>query len=147
MNRRSDHDIFAASREAGYVGGGYYNPVDEFVHVARPLISDRLSDLCRNTEMSLNAGDEPTYLVGDIYTELQSLLLPGELLFAMYDKGKFKIAAYIHSEERLMDFEVQISSTLLVKCGFFAVERHKADKGLTREFRSADTEHNVEEYR
>jgi hypothetical protein len=122
------------STNAGYVGGGYYNPIDQFVDVARPLVSERLAELLKNPEMSLNAGDKPTYFVADIYAELQHLLLPGELLFAMYDKGNFKVAVYISGEERLMDFEVQVNSDMLRRCGFFAVYRNQADKGLTHEF-------------
>ena len=134
MNKRSDIDIFNASMEAGYVGGGYYNPFKEFFNVARPIVSERIMEISNNSKMTLSNAEDYTYLVANIYAELQILLLPGELIFAVYDNGRHKMAVYIHGEERLMDFEAQVNSGDFCRCGFFAVDEQHANKGLTREF-------------
>jgi hypothetical protein len=134
MKAHSDYELMISSLNAGYVGGGYYNPVDEFVRISRPLSSERLEGLLKSSEMSLVSGGEPTYFISNVYAELQSLIKSGEILFALYDKGKYKMSVYIHGEERLLDFEQQIQLGTLTRCGFFVVDYQNANEGLVREF-------------
>ena len=134
MSVRSDWEILQASANAGYVGGGYYNPVNEFVETARPLSSARLAECCKSSVMSVSSDDKLTYVVATIFKELTSQIRPGEEIFAMYDTGNYRITVLIPGEERLMDFEVQVQSGKLTRCGFYALDREQANKGLARDF-------------
>lgn len=133
MRIRSDYKIFLDSLESGFAGGGYYNPVDEFFNVARPITSERLEELCKSTDMSLEMGNNATFFIATIHAELQSLLMSGEILFAIYEKVRYKIAVYISCEERLMDFEMQVRRGTLLRYGFFGLGEQQANEGLARE--------------
>lgn len=136
---RSDSEILASSASSGYVGGGYYNPIDEFVKIARPLASDHLTGLLQDTNISQDDADRQTFVISRILGELLSLVAPDELVFAAYDKGRYTLAVYIVNEERLMDFEIQVSSGALKRVGFFGLARDRATEGLVREFVPPDT--------
>jgi hypothetical protein len=135
MNPRSDWQILRASLDAGYVGGGYYNPVDEFISRARGLRSKRLDTLSQGARgMAINESPHFTYVVANLYTELSSLLLTDERVFGVYARKHYSFSVLITGEERLMDFEVQVNAETLRRVGFFALNKHQANEGLRRVF-------------
>ncbi len=132
---RADSEILEASLAAAYVGGGYYNPVDEFQDQARPLTSERLSEITRcPPHLSTEVGTEPTFHVARLHQELLSLAAPDDTVFGMYDTGSYTFAVLITTETRLIEFELQVASGALERCGFFALHRHQASQGLARDF-------------
>lgn len=134
MKILSDHEVFNASLEVGYIGGGYFNPVEEFIAVSRPLTSEKLKNLLFDSEMNLEAHGEPTFFISNIYSELLTLISPREFLFGLYDNGKYKVAILVRSKERLMDFEFQVLSGRILRCGFYGVDENAAKLGLRRVF-------------
>jgi hypothetical protein len=135
MTLRSDLDILQTSLSTGYTGGGYYNPVEECVAVGRLLTSPRLEELCKlPLRMSTDTDAEHTFHVAALYQELISLVARDEVVFPLYDTGRYKFAVYIYSEERLIDFEVRVAAGALKRCGFLALDREQANKGLRRDF-------------
>jgi hypothetical protein len=135
MNFRSDAEIMQASLEGPYVGGGYYNPIARFMEVARQLKSKALADRLTNSlRASLKPSGEPTFSISPMYLELRKLLGQDEFLFGVYEKPQYRFAVFIHREERLMDFESQVASGALTRCGFFGLERSQANEGLMRVF-------------
>ena len=131
---RSDYNIYKASQDAAYIGGDYYNPVEEFFEIARPLESSKLMDLLEDQNLSLKENSLPSYIVASIFKELNALKNTGEYVFAAYDRGKYKIAAFIYNEERLMDFEAQAIGGNVKRVGYFAVKEKDANKGLSQDF-------------
>lgn len=78
---------------------------------------------------------ELTFYVARLHQELTSLAEPGEVIFGMYEKnGQYRFAVQITTEERLMDFEDQVSFGTLRRCGFFVLDGNQADEGLIRDF-------------
>jgi hypothetical protein len=135
MNSRSDAEIMRASLEESYVGGGYYNPVEEFMKVARRLESQILTNTFNDLSvMSIEGSAPPTFVVTSIYLRLRDLLDPDELLFGVYERPQYRFAVLIHREERLVDFESQVASDALTSYGFFGLGRSQATKGLMRVF-------------
>jgi hypothetical protein len=134
MNVRSDQQILKASLNAGYVGGGYYNPVGEFLARARRLQSDALNELLQG-DMSSGDSAESTFFVAGLFKQLSTLIHSNERVFGVYARKYYQFAVLITGEERLMDFEVQVSSKTLSRIGFFALDKQKANEGLRRVFK------------
>ena len=139
MTRRSDAEILQASVQAAYVGGDYYNPVDEFLSVARPLRSEQLRSARISAAMTTSPLDKPTFSIATLLVELKSLLRPDEVLFALYERPSWKFAVMIPTEERLLDFETQVNDRALTRRGFFAIQKKHANKGFARDFKPRDT--------
>ncbi len=138
MDRRSDYEIYIDSQQAGYVGGGYFNPIEEFYLVSRDLVSKTTKNLLSHHEFDCNQKDVRTFYISNLFKDLQSLLLPNESLFGSYDKGDYKIAVFLRSEERLLDFEHQVIYGNINRIGFFGVDDQYVDKGLMQPFVSSD---------
>lgn len=137
MKPRSDFEIWQATTSPGYIGGGYYNPLEEFLDLARSLNSEALKKLSPlKSPMSVFA-EESTFFVFHLYDELLSLTASQEMIFGVYDRGSYQFAVAIPNHERLMDFEVQVNQGTLVRRGFFALGRKEANVGLMRAFRPA----------
>jgi hypothetical protein len=135
MSVRSDWQILKASLDAGYVGGGYYNPVGEFISRARRLRSKRLDELSQGARvMAISESSNLTFVVASLYKELSSLLLTDERIFGVFARKHYRFAVLITVEERLMDFEVQVNAGTLSRGGFFALNRQQANEGLRRVF-------------
>jgi hypothetical protein len=134
MSLRSDLEILNSSLEAGYVGGGYYNPVDEFMQFARRVLSEKVEKYCSASTMSLTPEMKATYVVATVFREITASLKSDECFFAVYDTGKYRFAVLIPTEERLMDFETRVHDGGLRRYGFFALNRKQADVGLVRDF-------------
>lgn len=134
MIDRSDAEILRASRERGHVGGGYYDPPDEFLAMARRLGSPLIEWFSEGPEVELTLDGKPTYLIAQLFRELTSRIRRDELLFAVYDNRRYRMAVFVPTEERLMDFEQQIVTGKLRRVGFFALAARQAEVGLIREF-------------
>ena len=127
---RSDYQILLASEAAGYVGGGYYSPAEDVPAKGRLLQSLSLEGLLLQKNISMSDENEPTYVIEAMYNELVNLLIPGEILFGVYDSGDRRMAVQIPSVERLVDFECQLPSYRLTRVGFFGVVEAQANLGL-----------------
>jgi len=134
MNARSDAEILRSSEDIGYVGGGYYNPSEEFLAIARQLSSPLIDWLSDGPHVELDLSAKPTYLMSELYRELTSKLRRDELLFGVYDNRRYKIAVFLVNEERMMDFERQVLTRKLRRIAFFALASRQAEVGLVREF-------------
>jgi hypothetical protein len=135
MSPRPDWQILKASLDAAYVGGGYYNPVGEFITRARKLRSKRLEELCQGASvMAVNESPDLTFVVASLYEEISSLLRTDERNFGVYARGPYRFAVLITGEERLIDFEVQVNSGSFSRVGFFALNKQQVNEGLRRVF-------------
>jgi hypothetical protein len=134
MSGRSDAEILRSSLQCGYVGGGYYNPVTEFLAVARLITSPLIERLSGMSYVEVSMDGQPTFLIAGLFGELTSILRPDELLFGAYGRVRYPVAVFVPSEERLMDFEEQVASGKIRRLGFFAIDRKQARVGMTREF-------------
>lgn len=135
MTTRNDYQIHLAASGRAHVGGGYFNPVEDFDRVARTLVTDDAT-AGNGLPMVLNMGSDgaPTYYIATQYDRMTGMLREGELLFGAYFRGDYWFAVYLPDEERLLEFEEQVLSGLLVRRGFFAVAANEATRGLATEF-------------
>ena len=132
MSPLSDRHIYVRGREHGYVGGGYYDPVEEFIRVARPLSSPELLEAMDDTDINLANSDLPTYVVETLYHAVKSLLGDDECAFGLYSLPNYQVAVFLTDEYRLMDFESQVAAGSARREGFFALTTEFADIGMTR---------------
>lgn len=141
MKLRSDKEIFDLTYSGGYLGGGYYNPINEFIRLAKPLNSNGIDHLlARFHHLEVDNDDNPTYYVAELFRELTLICERDELIFALYDKiGRYDFAVWITNEERLMDFEIQTKSGYITLCGFFTLPRNLAWEGVSRDFDPTNT--------
>ena len=129
-NKRTDYQILVASEARGHVGGGYFNPIEEFVRIARPLSSTTLISLCDVSLLTADSEASDSYFVASLFSEICRLVEPTELAFGLYDTGRFRVAARILDEERLSEFEERVARWELDRVGFFGVPRAEAEAGL-----------------
>jgi hypothetical protein len=129
---KSDREMAIASDAGPDFGGGYFNPPDDLLQSSRRLTLD--PSLLDVEGMNLETETCPTYLVSRLHTQLTSQLAPNESLFAVYERRTFIMAPYIHSPQRLLDFERQVANNSLLRVGFYAVSNDLADEGLLRDF-------------
>ena len=115
---RSDAELLDHSQEAGYVGGGYYNPPDEVPQVGRLLASDAIHALSIGP---IDTIDGSTHVLAALYNELRAQLGNDEWLFAVYDSASHTLAVQITDARRLLDFEPRVRSGELTRLGFYAV--------------------------
>jgi hypothetical protein len=135
---RTDHEILESWDERFDVGGGYFNPVSALDKLGEVItVASSLSDV-QGINL-LNEG-EPTYIVARLFRELSGRLRDDQYLFAVYDRGSFRLAPYLYDEERLLNFEEQVADGALRRIAFMAVEHAVADEGLKRDFPIPDEE-------
>lgn len=133
-NPKSDMEILQTSEEMAYVGGGYYNPVCELEERGRKICGSSLEDIEVKEQMHLEPYLDDTFFIATLLDALTQRLEENELLFGLYESDKFRMAAYIHSPERLIEFERQVLQSLLKRRGYYGVDHDQANKGLMRDF-------------
>ena len=129
---RSDYEIMLSADDRAYVGDSYYNPVSELKSTAEVIPIDESVANVRG--LNLTGNSEPTYKISMLFRELSRSLGPSQVLFGLYDRGKYKMAPYIYDEERLFNFEEQVADGSISRIAYLAVDADHADEGLQRDF-------------
>lgn len=124
----SDAEVLIASSIRAYVGGGYFNPVDDLIAAGRLIAQPTGLD----ADVNLEIEQKSTYYFAQLYSYLTGELESGELLFALYTRRHMRLAPYIFDVERLSDFEWQASRGLLRTDGYYAVPYDLGDAALRR---------------
>ncbi len=135
-NPKSDLEILQASEGMAYVGGGYYNPVCELEERGRKICGHSLEDIGVTQQMHLEPYLDDTFFIATLLDELTRRLKENELLFGAYENEKFRTAVYIHSHERLIEFERQVLESVLKRRGYYGVDHDQANRGLMRDFQT-----------
>jgi ribose 1,5-bisphosphokinase PhnN len=129
---RSDYEIMVSAEDGAHVGGGYYNPVSELKSTAETIV---LHESVANTHgLNLTRNGKPTYKIALLFRELSRSLGPSQVLFGIYDRGRYRIAPYINDEERLFSFEEQVADGVISRIAYLAIDAEHADEGLMRDF-------------
>ncbi len=129
---RSDYEIMLSAENRVYVGGDYYNPVSELKSTAQVIaVAESVANV---RGLNLTGDGEPTHKISLLFRELNRSLGHSQVLFGLYDRGKYEMAPYISDEERLFNFEEQVADGMIGRIAYLAVDADDADEGLMRDF-------------
>lgn len=133
--RRSDHAIWRSSQDSPDVGGSYYNPVQECLRVGTPVWSAQIERIVSGiVSLSVVRAHPETFYASELWSALQSAAGELRFVFGIYDRGDYLLAPLLMNEERLLEFEVQVSDFNLIRVGFYGLDSRDADRGLASDF-------------
>lgn len=131
---RSDLEILHANEQMPDFGGSYYNPVCDLEEHGRKICNASLEPLGIKEEMNLEPYLDDTYFISTLLSELSKRIKENEIIFGIFENDRFRMAPFIYSPERLIDFERQVIERLLRRRGYYAINEERANRALRNEF-------------